>query len=84
MACNGATTPLCADLTGVAPVTKKSGKSCIVIRRQACSNRLANVMYHWARVAIQLDAASKAKYATLRSAGSQPWPRPQIGCRPPA
>src|SRR5271167_5276637 len=54
------------SLTGVAPVTKKSGKSCIVIRRQACSNRLANVMYHWARVAIQLDTASKAKYATLR------------------
>ncbi len=26
-------------------------------------------MYHWARVAIQLDAASKAKYATLRSRG---------------
>ncbi len=57
------------SLTGVAPVTKKSGKSCIVIRRQACSNRLANVMYHWARVAIQLDAASKAKYATLRGRG---------------
>ena len=57
------------SLTGVAPVTKKSGKSCIVIRRQACSNRLANVMYHWARVAIQLDTASKAKYATLRGRG---------------
>jgi transposase len=57
------------SLTGAAPVTKKSGKSCIVIRRQACSNRLANVMYHWARVAIQLDAASKAKYATLRGRG---------------
>ena len=26
-------------------------------------------MYHWARVAIQLDAASKAKYATLRGMG---------------
>ena len=57
------------SLTGVAPVTKKSGKSCIVIRRQACSNRLANVMYHWARVAIQLDTTSKAKYATLRGRG---------------
>jgi transposase len=57
------------SLTGVAPVTKKSGKSCIVIRRQACSNRLANVMYHWARVAIQLDTASRAKYAALRGRG---------------
>jgi transposase len=51
------------SLSGVAPVTKKSGKNCIVIRRQACSNRLANVMYHRARIAIQLDTASKAKYA---------------------
>ena len=57
------------SLTGVAPVTKKSGKSCIVIRRQACGNRLAHVMYHWARVAIQFDAASKAKYATLGGRG---------------
>jgi len=41
------------SLTGVAPVTKRSGKSCIVVRRQACHNRLANAMYHWARVAVQ-------------------------------
>ena len=26
-------------------------------------------MYHWARVAIQLDTASKSKYATLRGRG---------------
>ncbi len=57
------------SLTGVAPVTKRSGKSCIVIRRQACSDRLANAMYHWARVAIQHDTRSKAKYAALRSRG---------------
>ncbi|MGA7324896.1 MAG: IS110 family transposase [Rhodomicrobium sp.] len=57
------------SLTGVAPVTKRSGKSCIVIRRQACHDRLANAMYHWARVAIQHDARSKAKYAALRSRG---------------
>jgi transposase len=57
------------SLTGVAPVTKRSGKSCIVIRRQACHDRLANAMYHWARVAIQIDPKSKAKYAVLRSRG---------------
>jgi len=57
------------SLTGVAPVTKRSGKSCIVIRRQACSNRLAMAMYHWARVAIQHDMRSKAKYAALRARG---------------
>jgi transposase len=57
------------SLTGVAPVTKRSGKSCIVIRRQACSDRLANAMYHWARVAIQHDPKSKAKYTALRGRG---------------
>jgi transposase len=57
------------SLTGVAPVTKRSGKSCIVIRRQACHDRLANAMYHWARVAVQHDARSRAKYAALRSRG---------------
>ena len=49
------------SLTGVAPVTKRSGKSCIVVRRQACHDRLANAMYHWARVAVQHDARSREK-----------------------
>jgi len=57
------------SLTGVAPVTRRSGKSCIVVRRQACHDRLANAMYHWARVAIQHDLRSRAKYSALRSRG---------------
>lgn len=57
------------SLTGAAPVTKSSGKSCIVVRRQACHDRLANAMYHWARVATQHDPTSRAKYAALRSRG---------------
>ena len=57
------------SLTGVAPVTKRSGKSLIVIRRQACHQRLSNAMYHWARVAVQHDRVSRAKYAALRSRG---------------
>lgn len=57
------------SLTGCAPVTKRSGKSCTVVRRYACHPRLANAMYHWARVATQHDATSKAKYAALRSRG---------------
>jgi transposase len=57
------------SLTGVAPVTKRSGKSCIVVRRQACHDRLANAMYHWARVAIQHDLRSRLKYTALRSRG---------------
>jgi transposase len=38
-------------LAGVAPVTKRSGKSRIVLMRQAAHVRLRNAVYHWARVA---------------------------------
>jgi transposase len=57
------------SLTGVAPVTKRSGKSCIVVRRQACHDRLASAVYHWARVAVQHDPRSRSKYAELRRRG---------------
>jgi transposase len=57
------------SLTGVAPVTKRSGKSLIVIRRQARHPRLANAVYHWARVVVQRDRTSRAKYAALRARG---------------
>ena len=57
--------PLC----GVAPVTRRSGKSKIVIMRYACHNRLRNAVYHWARVAIQHDEASRERYAALRKRG---------------
>jgi transposase len=57
------------SLTGVAPVTKRSGKSCIVVRRHACNDRLSNAMYHWARVAVQHDRICRAKYTALRGRG---------------
>jgi transposase len=57
--------PLC----GVAPVTKRSGKSEIILMRQACHPRLRNAVYHWARVAIQHDEISRAKYTALRNRG---------------
>jgi len=56
-------------LTGVAPVTKRSGKSRLVLRRYACHRRLANAVFHWAHVAIQHDPTSRAKYASLRARG---------------
>lgn len=56
-------------LTGVAPVTKRSGKSCRVEMRKACSHRLRRAVYHWARVATQHDARSRLRYAALRSRG---------------
>jgi len=56
-------------LSGVAPITKRSGKSRIVIMRQAVHVRLRNSVYHWARVAVQHDPRSRAKYAALRARG---------------
>jgi len=56
-------------LSGVAPVTRRSGKSCVVLRRYACNKRLENAVYHWARVAIQHDPSSRRRYAALRQRG---------------
>ncbi|HET8996244.1 MAG TPA: IS110 family transposase [Acetobacteraceae bacterium] len=56
-------------LAGVAPVTKRSGKSRRVEMRQACSNRLRTAVYHWARVATQHDVRSRSRYAALRARG---------------
>jgi len=56
-------------LCGVAPVTRRSGKSKIVLRRLAAHRRLANAVYHWARVAVQHDPRSHTKYAALRQRG---------------
>jgi len=54
---------------GVAPVTRRSGKQHIVLRRYACNKRLQNAVYHWARVASQRDPISQRRYAALRSRG---------------
>jgi transposase len=56
-------------LSGVAPVTRRSGKRCIVVMRQACHIRLRTAVYHWARVAIQHDQLSRRRYAALRQRG---------------
>ena len=56
-------------LCGTAPVTRRSGKSCIVLRRYACNKRLAEVVYHWARVAMQHDPLSRRRYDDLRARG---------------
>lgn len=57
------------SLCGVAPVTRRSGKSCIVIRRHACNKRLARAAFHWARVAAQRDHTSRQRYADQRQRG---------------
>jgi transposase len=57
------------SLAGAAPVTRRSGKSRIVLRRTACNKRLQNALFHWARVAVRCDTISKARYAELRARG---------------
>jgi transposase len=57
-------------LSGQAPVTRRSGKSCIVLRRYACNKRLAEALFHWSRVAMQHDPITRQRYAELRRRGS--------------
>ena len=61
--------PALRTLCGAAPVTKRSGKSCIVTMRYAAHVRLRQAVYHWARTATQHDPKSKARYAALRQRG---------------
>ncbi len=56
-------------LAGTAPVTRRSGKQCFVIRRLACNKRLQTAIYHWSRVAIQRDAVARRRYDALRRRG---------------
>lgn len=58
-------------LSGVAPVTRRTGKrkKPIVLQRRACNGRLRNAMYHCARVAAQRDPVWKVRYHALRSRG---------------
>jgi transposase len=56
-------------LAGTAPVTRRSGKQCFVIRRHACNGRLQTAVYHWSRGAIQRDAVARQRYDALRQRG---------------
>ena len=56
-------------LCGVAPVTKRSGKSLVVQRRLAAHGRLREAAFHWARVAAQRDLVSQRRYQALRARG---------------
>jgi transposase len=56
-------------LSGVAPVTKRSGKTRIVVMRYAAQVRLRQAVFHWARVAIVHDPKSRSRYEALRARG---------------
>src|ERR687894_1174772 len=56
-------------LSGVAPVTKRSGKACLVVMRHAAQVRLRQAVFHWARVAVLNDPRSRGRYEALRARG---------------
>lgn len=56
-------------LSGVAPLTKQSGRKRQVLMRYACNERLRNAAYHWARTAMQNDPLCRAHCHRLRAEG---------------
>ena len=71
-------------LTGVAPVTRRSGKYKLVVRRMAAHARLRDAVYHWARVAVQRDRRQQGQVRRPSRARPRPCPRPAFGRGPPA
>ena len=63
-----------ADLqsySGIAPVTKKSGKSCLVHRRLACSNFIRQTFHEFAAQSIRYSTWARAYYDQMRGRGLQ-------------
>lgn len=56
-------------LSGIAPVTRRSGKTLAVQMRRACNQRLRNALYHCSRIAMQKDLHGQLRYRTARSRG---------------
>ena len=56
-------------LSGVAPATRRSGKSIVVIMRMACRAELREALFHWAQGAVQHDQEFARYYQELRNRG---------------
>ena len=57
--------------SGVAPVTKQSGKRRLVVMRRGGNPRLRHALYHMARVAMQRDTHFSSVYTALRAKGQR-------------
>jgi transposase len=55
--------------TGVAPITRRSGKLLTVLCRYACNEYLRNACHYWAQSASCWDPRSQQHYAGLRAKG---------------
>jgi transposase len=51
---------------GVAPVTRQSGKSRLVVMRRSCNGHLRRAVFNWARNSIRRDPHCRAHYDRLR------------------
>lgn len=60
---------LARAVAGVAPVTRRSGKSELVAMRYACNAKLRNALHHAAAAAALWDPKFKSRYQSLRAAG---------------
>jgi transposase len=54
---------------GIAPITRQSGQKRFVEMRHACSARLREAFYHWARCSMQRSGHSRTIYAAARARG---------------
>jgi len=57
------------SLSGIAPVTKQSGRRRVVLLRRSRSQPLNYAVHHWAQIAVRRDHKSKQHYDRLRSHG---------------
>jgi transposase len=55
--------------SGVAPVTRRSGKMLTVLMRYACNGQLRDACHHWAQGATRWDPRSQQHYARMRAKG---------------
>jgi transposase len=57
-------------LSGVAPVTRQSGKSKLVSQRHACNHRVQHAVFHSANIFVQKDPQARQQYHELRRKGN--------------
>jgi len=58
-------------LLGVAPITRQSGNSRVVVMRRACNEVLRNTAFNWARAAVRYDGRCRARFAALVARGAK-------------
>ncbi len=59
------------QFSGIAPVTKRSGKMCYVHRRYACPRFVRQTFHEWARLTIHFSVWARAYYEHQRGIGKR-------------